>query len=171
MRTYAILLVLWFIPTVGEATVLLDWQVDDVVAHADSVVIGTVLAQRHVTDGGRTTTETHVVVHRQLKGVFTGELRLVQLGGHDRERDRITDVVGAPVLRVGQEVLLLTQRNPDGRHTLVAMSLGVYYVDGDILWQRIDVPLLERSGALRPPPGRRAATIAEIEDAIERTSR
>lgn len=169
MRATLIALSLLFTPAVAGATVLLDWKVDDVVAHADSVVIGVVSSQRTITRDGRTTTETQIVVHRQLKGVFTGELLLVQLGG--RYGDRITDVVGMPILIRGQEVLLLTETNQDGRHTLVAMSLGVYYVDGEILWQRIDVPLLERSGRLLPPPGRRAATIAEIEDAIERTSR
>ena len=71
MRSYRAPLValLCLSPTAVEATILANWSLDEIAAHADAVVIGTVGAQRLVeTPGGTWWTETELRVERQLKG-------------------------------------------------------------------------------------------------------
>jgi hypothetical protein len=157
-----------------RATVLADWNLDDLVQRADLIVVGKVGAQRsvHVQQAGHgdtLMTETTIAVERTLLGRSGPSFVLSQLGG--REGDRIVEIVGDAVLNPGDRVLLFTYQHSDGRRYLVGMSLGAYLAGGTTFDQQIDVPQIRPDGALLPPPGRRAITEAVVRSAIGRSGK
>jgi hypothetical protein len=158
--TLLVLLPLALLASAAQGTVLADWDVSELAARADRIDVVTVVAQRSSDEGELGRTFSRVRVERTLKGAKATELELTQLGGVD------TEVVGDARLRVGERWLLFSFGAPDGRRYLVGMSLGAWRVDGARLTQDIEVPLASGDGELLPAPGRRAATILDVERAL-----
>lgn len=169
MRLLAVSMVVVAIPVAASATLILDWDIDELVARADRVVIGTVGQQRYVKANGRIVTESNILVEQTLKGRPLERFVLTQLGG--RYGDIIEEVVGTARLRPGQRVLLMTRHHRDGRHTIVGLSLGAYLVDGRRLRQTIEASLVSGDGTIVGPPGERRAVIDDVVRAIERVVR
>jgi hypothetical protein len=157
---------LWLAPAAAGATILSDWSLEQVLGHADRVVLGLVVEQRAVRGARHPLTESVVRVDRVLKGEACDRLVVSQYGG--RQGDVTLRIPGDPRLEVGQRVVLITRRARDGRAYLVGMSLGAFRVDGDRLVQSVDVPLLGADGQVRPPPGTRSLRLDELEAAIRR---
>ncbi len=157
------------IPATALATLILDWDIDELVARADLVVIGTVGQQRYVEVGGRLVTESDILVEQSLKGRQTLRFVLTQLGG--RDGDIIEEVVGTARLRPGQRFLLMTERRRDGRRYIVGLSLGAYHVDGKRLRQTIEASLINSDGRIADPPVERRALIEDVVRAIQRVMR
>ena len=158
---------LCLVSTEAEATILANWSLDDIAAHADAVVIGRVTSRR-VTREGPLWTETEVRVERQLKGTPRTVWTVSQLGG--KRGDLSRGIAGDVELRVGQRVLLMLERVRDGRWMIVGLSLGAFRLDGDTLHQQIDVPLADPGGRILPPPGDRSVLLEAIETAVVRSS-
>jgi hypothetical protein len=161
------LIALWLAPVAAHATVLADWSLEEVVGHADRVVIGVVVEQRAERGDRYPRTETAVRVERVLRGADVERFTVTQYGG--QFGDLVVRIPGDPRLRVGQRLLLITRRARDGRDYLVGMSLGVYQVVGERLRQSIDVPVLGDGGELRPPPGLRWLRLEDVEAAVRRS--
>ena len=154
------------IPAVAHATILANWNLDEVVAHADLVVIGTVGESRVVQVGARVLTETEIQVERTLLGSSAATLVVSQPGG--RLGSVATIVVGTVIYRPGARVLLATSLAREGRRYVIGFSLGAYYVFGHTLRQTIDVPLAEPGGVILAPPGERVTSLEAVEAAIAR---
>lgn len=163
----ALLLVIWS----GEAsaTILADWDLEEVIRRADSIVIGRVRARRTVVVDRRPLTETSVEVEETLLGAPVKTLVVSQLGGV--VRGQASEVVGDARLRVGDRLLLFTFRHQDGRRHLVGMALGAYVLRGETLEQDVEVPLLREDGRLLPPPGPRTRALNEVRNLIRRVGR
>lgn len=155
-----------FIATPVAATVLADWDLNDLATRADRVVIGVIGEQRSVRVDGRLMTETLIRVERTLHGQHRPTVVVTQLGG--REGDRVSEVIGTAELIAGERMLLFTYGHADGRRYLVGMALGAFFVrDGGALSRRVNVPLLTRQGATRPPPGLQRLGLKDVEAALK----
>lgn len=121
--------------SLAQATILADWELDELVRRSDRVVIGTVIAQRTVdaAPGSITNllTESTVRVEETLRGPHARELIITQLGG--KKNGRSTWIEGDARLIEGRTMVLFTYLHPDGRRYLTGMSLGALFADGDVL--------------------------------------
>lgn len=153
----------------AQATVIAAWTLDEVVAHADLIVTGTVGASRGVRDAGRVLTETEIAVDQVLLGTWATPLVISQPGGKDG--DIVVDVAGTVRLTPGDRVLLITALAKDRRRYIVGLSLGFYRLDGDRLSQQIEVQSAGPGGALRPAVGPRTLGLDAVNDAIARRRR
>jgi len=112
------------------ATVAVEVPLEQQVAEADAIVLGSVESTGHRLEarGGRLVpvTLTRVRVLRWLKGGAGPSVELRTPGGrHPRGERR---VVGAPRFAPGEQVLLFLRRSPDG-FVPAGLSLGVYRVE------------------------------------------
>lgn len=162
-RDLLLAFVLTFVTAPAGATVLAKWDLAEVTRRADLIVVGTIEAQRYV-EAGELMTESVVRVESTLHGAPAKRIVLSQLGG--RKGRIITEIDGDARLAVGDRVLLYTYRHEDGRRYLVGMSLGAYQVEAKSARQTIDVPLVDRSGALSPPPGVRSIDLELVRSTI-----
>jgi hypothetical protein len=149
----------WWSSTPAAATILADWDLAERIARADRVVIGVVEGEEPATSAGRVATTTQIVVERTLLGEEAPRLSVTQLGGVEG-RTRV-EVPGTVRWRRGDRVLVITFRAADGRDYLVGMALGAFRVEGERLYQRLDVPVT-RGGQLLPPPGERTLGLDEV---------
>lgn len=152
------------------ATVLFDWNTEELTRRADLVVIATVISKQSFAAGRTVMTTTKLRVERVLLGAATDELEIQQLGG--RLGPRVVDVPGDAELSPGGTYLLFTAQPPGQLYrSLVGMGLGALRVEGEELRQTVEVPLLDPSGALLPPPGTRTSKLRAVEALIRGTRR
>jgi hypothetical protein len=158
---FAIFMVLSSFGGIAWGSVVTRLSPAEVVARADTIVVGTVVSQRYIKDGPRLLTETSVTVEQSLRGATpAGEVFVVtQLGG--RLGDREASVVGDVTLRPGERVALLL-RSFQGRHYIVGLSLGAYVVHGQLLRQQPSAALLDEAHALGPAPGARELSLSDL---------
>lgn len=162
----------WVAPG-ASATILADWDLEELARRSDLVVVGTVKEQRFVVDEKMKAvlTESELVVERTLQGKPMPTLVLTQLGG--RAGSVVSEVMGDARLTPGARVLLFTFAHEDGRRYLVGMALGAWFMasgpDG-ALTQLVDSPLVNESGEVRPAPGQRIITIDDVKAAIEKAA-
>lgn len=169
MRRLLPLIVVLLLPVSGHATLLLRWDLDQLVARSDLIVVGTLGSQRSIQSGEHVLTESTINVEQTLLGKPIGMFVLSQLGG--QIGTIITDVVGTARLRSGQRVVLITYQHADGRRYLVGMSQGAFTLSGSRLVQRIDVPRVLPSGQLSPASGVQTQYVDTLVDAIARRNR
>lgn len=154
----------------ASATVLFDWDVEELTRRADLVVVATVLSKQSFAADGTLMTTTRLRVERVLLGAAGAELAVLQLGG--RLGPRVVDVPGDAELTPGQTYLLFTAQPPGQPYrSLVGMALGALRLDGNSLTQTVDVPVLNERGVLAPPPGTRVHDLEELERAVRRARR
>ena len=150
----------FLIASPARATVLANWDLDEVVRRSDLIVIGTIGKQRSIKVGTDVMTESEVLVEETLRGEPTKSFTLSQLGG--KIGTSVYEIVGDAKLGRGDRVLLLTYLHKDGRRYLVGMSLGAYFLSGEHARQTVEVPLVESNGGLRPAPGLRQIAVDRI---------
>lgn len=158
----------------AAATVLADWDVEELVRRADLIVVGTVKEQRYIVDEAlkAVLTESEVVVERTLQGKEAASFVLTQLGG--RAGSVVSEVVGDARLAPGDRVLLFTFRHEDGRRYLVGMALGAWFVvsgEEGSFSQDIESPLVDASGAVKAAPGRRTISVDDVRAAVEKIAK
>ncbi|HSI05633.1 MAG: hypothetical protein ACAI38_11510 [Myxococcota bacterium] len=175
-RPHLLAVVLLLLAGPAQATVLADWTLEERIAHSDSVVAGTITAQRVTRVGDDIVTESTVVVSRTLFGPERRELTVSQLGGTIGETT--LHVEGSAHFEVGDEVVLIVKRDARGRDQLVGMSLGAFLVKGRLARQSIRVPLMGSDGRLRKAPGEQVvdmerirAAAADVRRTLDRTVR
>jgi hypothetical protein len=144
----------------ARAAVLADWSLEECIAHADNVVIGTVTGKRVVQQGDDIITETMVRVERPLYGPVVKQLVVSQLGGTIGART--VDVPGDAHLSIGDRLVVMTEHKPSGRNILVGLGLGVYKLDGSEARQRIDASIMRRDGSVLSPPVLRNVPLQQI---------
>ena len=180
-------------PTFARATTMEPLSTRQLVWRADTIVEGTVVAQRVLRLDGRLWTESHVRVARQLKpagGPEAGHsalLRIRQLGGEAGDQGLSVD--GVATFRVGEHVVVFS-RLADGHHVVVGGCLGKYTVVrdrkgvervtrdlSDVRFVRpsrtgrlVVVPAARELGAPLPELTRLRATVATIVADTSRTS-
>lgn len=146
------------------STVLADWDVPELVARADQIVIGTIGDQRTVSVEGGPFTETTIQIEETLLGDRAQRTLVVsQIGG--TINGRRTSIDGDARLVRGRRMLLFTYRHADGRTYLVGMALGAFVVDGDRLAQTIEVDQVSS------PPSSRTRSLRELRKLIAVRSR
>lgn len=154
----------------AAATLLADWDLDELARRADLIVVGTVEAQVTVvpTDKRVVLTESTIRVERTLLGAPRATFVLSQLGG--RKGSVVTEIVGDARLAEGDKVLLFTFEHEDKRRYLVGMALGAWFLGEEpgVLEQTVTASLVDAQGQLREGPGLRQATLADVEAAIAR---
>jgi hypothetical protein len=166
-RTLALLLAL-VVGASAHATVLVDRSLPELLRRAERVDVAVVTSQRFVDRGEMGLTETTLRIERTLRGPTRSALVLSQLGG---DKDGVaTELVGDARLRVGDRVLLLTRRSPDGRSWLVGMGFGAWRLDDDVARVRVDAALVGADGQLRAGPHERTTTIEVVERALQQVA-
>lgn len=165
----AFVLLVALLPAPASATILANWSLDDVVAHADLIVVGTVGASRSVKVGRRVLTETDIQVERTLFGLAGPTVVVTQPGGRDGRY--VTTVPGVVSLTPGDRLLLVTHLDREGRRWVVGLCLGAFRIAGRELQQTIEVPLVAAGGVVTPAPGERLIHLEAIELAIARRRR
>lgn len=164
MRIAIPLVGLLMVAVPARATVLLDWTLEERVARADRVVVGTVISQRAVTEGELILTENTIRVERALYGKPGATLVISTLGGTIGEATM--DVPGEAVLHTGERIVAIVKRNAKGRNHLVSMGMGAFTLRGEIARQTIEVPLLRGDGTMAEPPGLQITDLQRITRAI-----
>jgi hypothetical protein len=160
MRPLIAVLVVWLAALQAHAAVIADLSLAEVIARADTVVIGTVTT-KHVSDQAEgIVTDTTIKVEQVLAGSAGTNFIVSQLGGTIGERT--VDVPGDAHLTIGERVVVMTRARPSGRNILVAMGLGVYHLDGREAHQRIDATLMRRDGSVSSGATERMVPLADI---------
>ena len=168
-RRGALVLVTALAPAAARATIIVNLDLDGVVAHADSVVIGTVVGERSLQADGHVVTETDIAVAETLVGVSVTSLVVTQPGG--RDGSRTVTVQGTVALQRGQRVLLMTETTRLGRHVIVGLCQGAFVIDGERVVQRVPVAVIDADGRVSAPPGERVFTLERVRAAIARRGR
>ena len=128
----------------AAATVLLPLDFAELVGQADSITLSRVIDVRAVLVDGRAYSVVTAVVATAVKGPATEHVTF-QVPGGDVGRYR-TVVVGAPVLREGDEVVLFLRDRGQGLPIVVGFSQGVIRV----LRQAVD----DEPAVIAPPMAR-----------------
>ena len=165
VRVAALASLVLCVPYPAAATILPNWNLDEMIRRSDLIVVGTVGADRTVRDGRQLLTETSINVERTLLGVSRPTIVISQMGGRDGVR--VSGALGDARLIRGHRVLLFTFAAQDGRRFLVGMGLGAYEMSTDRGEQILDVPLVAPGQTITPPVQRRIA-IRDVIRAIGR---
>ena len=148
----------------ASATVLLDLSLEERIARADTVVVGTVKSQRTFRAGTLILTESTLRVEETLYGAPGKTLVVTTVGG--TIGDTTMDVPGEAMLAVGQRLVVIARRDANGRNHLVGMSMGAFTLRGDVAEQVIVVPTLRRHGGLAEPQGQVVTDLTRIRAAV-----
>lgn len=130
MRSVVSLLLL-FAPTSLHATTIVALPESDLVARADAIVFGTVLATRtFVTPEGRARTRADLQVHKALRGARDGDVIVLESPGGKVAEGLVSRVDGAPTFRVGMQVFAFLEIHGDA-HRPLGLSYGLLNVVRD----------------------------------------
>ena len=155
----------------AQATVLWDLSLEERIARADGVFVGTVKEVKAVAAAdGMIFTEATLDVQRTIYGEAQSTVTVTQFGG--TIGDRTVSIAGTVPMKVGESLVVIVRRDRLGRLQLVSMGLGAFRVSGREARQHIDVPLMRRDGQMREPPGEARIAIDRIEAVardVERT--
>ena len=129
LRAFAVALALLSIINLSsaDAAVVRHAQLPELVTLSDIVVHG-IVSQTYKSEQKAFTTGIEIEILSLLKGSTNYlDAMTVQLPGGEQGQFRQI-LSGLPILKPGDEVVLLLERTPQGRHIFTGLSQGVYFV-------------------------------------------
>ncbi|HEX7832571.1 MAG TPA: hypothetical protein VF787_23140, partial [Thermoanaerobaculia bacterium] len=141
LRVYGAACVLMIAAMAAQATTIVLPSDEQLIAKAQVIVEGEVIASTPYDRNGSIWTEASIAVTRTVKGEASGTIAVREPGG--MLDDRITKIFGAPEFESGQRVLLFLTHDNDGAYRVVDLFVGKFdeatTTDGQRLWRRDDV--------------------------------
>jgi hypothetical protein len=125
----AALAVILSAPLAARATLVLHYDLEDLVGEAESIVHGRIIGQHSDWEGQAIVTRVTVEVYECLKGTHQPGDHLVVYQHGGVVGDLAMRVIGAPELITGQEVVLFLEARPNQVEPLVlGLSQGLFNV-------------------------------------------
>jgi hypothetical protein len=146
LHIYATLVAVLFLGIPGWTTTVVRMDLQALVQESDSIVQGRIERVDAQWDDQKKTIFTYIFirVHDPLKGEFRPNVLIRQLGG--KVGDMNLSIIGMPVFRSGEEVIVFLKSNPtEATYHVVGLTQGKYEVKTDFaVANALGIELLDR---------------------------